>query len=338
MKPLKLISSLGSVLFLGSLLTVMNCGTDSSEIAQGNGVDPIEVTVQIDDPDQVTEAIAIAGATITAGAPPVPTTDAGTPEITNNDIAVTSSQDGAASITLNINAESVSGFYFQINGASSYLDIPFSSGGRIRPGGRILIDETATLEIDLIEGFEPGTFCGVVCAYDEVNRVSQPITICIEVIELGGENSAFIVGSWILTAVKNDDGDIINVGVLDEYPNTLQCSDGTSVTVTEGDRIDFLTASFSSLGAAVIDGQEYEKELDFNVSTCDNIVFIEEEDIIDLDGIWTYDDAAKELDMVLQNNEDNEQEVIRFSVVQNGVNIELTFLDQDTETLYFSPK
>lgn len=319
---------------ISSTLFFVNCGSDDEPDPDGgNGVTPVEVTVQIDDPNAVAAAIEVAGATVAQGDPPAPTTDAGTPEITSGNVNVKSSQDGSASISLDVNVEDLVGLYFQVEGASSYLDIPISANGRI------LMEEEVTVEIDLTEGFEPGIFCGIVCAYDEQNRVSQPVTVCIEVLELGGENSAFLIGTWELTASQDPNGDVIPVGTNEEFTETFHCQNGSTVDVTSIDRTDFIDVVFTSAGAISVDGQEYYKELDHGASTCDNIVFLEETDNIDLDGIWTYDDVAKQLDMVLQNNDSGEQEVVSFIVVRNGSNVELTFTGQTDEgTLFFKPK
>lgn len=333
---------LALVLLLGCALVFVRCDDDDSDSnsnPEGNGVDPIEATVEIGNADQVTEALDIAGATAVEGSAPTPTTTAGTPEIANEDVSVKAAQDGETSITLNYSGESVEGVYFQIDGASSYLDIPISSGGRL------LEEDAVTIAIDLVEAFEPGTFCGLICVYDAENRVSSPVTVCIEILELGGENSAFLVGTWELTAVKSSHNNVTTaVGESDEEPGTFQCPNSNeTIPYTNIYRLDFVTATFTNKGGATIDGEEYEKELDWNASSCDNLVYKEETDVIDMDGIWTYDDATSRMDMVLNNNEDNEQEVVSFSVVQNGSNIELTFIeldptDDENETLYFSPK
>lgn len=191
-----------------------------------------------------------------------------------------------------------------------------------------------------MEAFEPGTFCGEICVYDAENRVSQPITICIEVLELGGDNSAFLVGTWVLTAVEESNGQIINVGEEDEHQQTFNCPNNQgSVTFTKVFRTEFVTAKFNSDGSATIDGEEYEKELDWDTSTCDQLVYKEKTEAIAMNGIWTYNDDTSQLDMVLQNNEDNEQEVASFLVVQNGSNLELTFIsDNETNRLFFSPQ
>lgn len=325
------------VLTLGCALVFASCDDDEENGgSEGNGVEEVEATVEIEDADQVTDALEVAGATNVDGNPPSPTTDAGTPEITNEDINVQTGQEGETNITLNYNGTSVEGIYFQVTGATSYLDIPISTGGRK------LEDET-TIAIDLAEAFEPGTFCGEICVYDSENRVSEAVTVCIEVIELGGDGSAFIVGTWTLTGSKDaEDESITAVGEFDLETFNFTCSDGTSVEVTNKYRIDFATAVFDNKGNVRIDGEEYEKELDSGSSSCDQLVYHEETQTIDMDGIWTYDQEATRLDMVLQNNTDNEQEVVSFTVVQTDGGVELTFIDlnpgdDDDEggTLYF---
>lgn len=327
------------VFALGFAVVFTSCDDDDENGGTvEDGVEEVEATVEIADADQVTDALDVAGATNVDGNPPSPTTAAGTPEISNNDINVQTGQEGETNITLNYSGTSVEGAYFQVDGASSYLDIPISTGGRT-------MEDAVTIAIDLAAAFEPGTFCGEICVYDSENRVSEPVTVCIEVIELGGDGSAFIVGTWTLTGTKDsDDDEITAVGEDDVETDTFQCSDGTSVEVSNVYRIEFATAVFDNKGNVRIDGEEYEKELVWDNSTCDQLVYEEETEIIDMDGVWTYDSEAARLDMILQNNEDNEQEVVSFTVVQTDGGVELTFIDltpndgdDNDGTLYFSP-
>lgn len=329
---------LSAILILG--LYALGCTEeetpmDEEEDLTENPVVDITGTVDVTDANAVTTALQVSGATVQTGNPPAPSTDPGTPVILDEDFSVVSGQMGSATIAMEVEAESISGFYFQVNGASSYLDIPASIAN-----GRVAVEEVTYFNLGLADAFVPGTFCGQVCVYDEESRVSQPIEVCVEVVALGGKGSSFLIGKWSLVSTI-EDGQTIAVGELTTYTETFECGDGTIAEVSITERTDFIDVTFNDKGEVVIDGEEYYKYEQTNSSDC-QIDSEEGTDQIDGQGIWTYDMDKSTLTMVLEfANNDVGQEVVVFDVERDEEQVKLTFQEgggDDNETLVFEKK
>ncbi len=310
---MKKLTQLLSMLFTITIL-LSACGGDDDDDDNNDDNDDMspDTTIDISDPVAVSAEIVVAGATDIDGDPPAPSTDANAPLIDADDFDndLISTQGGSLVIDIDVSSGDVAGTYLQIKGSDSYFDIPFNPNGRVLKRGRLLQnDEAPAIEIAIPDNLGIGTFCADVCVYDSEARVSNIVEVCVEITELGGANSDFLTGNgW--TAVSFEDFDEagvieeIEIGelVVDTFPISLQCSDGSfeTVDVTESDRTDKLDVTFAVNGGVTVTIEEFERDLDFDVSTCEQQVYTEEDATTTLIGTWSYNETSKELIMVLK--------------------------------------
>ncbi|WP_340105622.1 YfaP family protein [Rhodohalobacter sp. 8-1] len=111
--------------------------------------------------------------------PPAPTGTSDSPIASNAIDQVTSSNGSTAPINFEFDNLSgyLAGFYLQVEGASSYFDIPFI--GNSVSGGDLQIP------LGIPSNVGEGEFCVNFCIYDSENRVSNVVTTCVDVLRLG---------------------------------------------------------------------------------------------------------------------------------------------------------
>ena len=174
--------------------------------------------------------------------------------------------------------------------------------------------------------------------YNSEARVSNIVTRCVTIKEIGGDNSSFLTANaWSAVSFEevDDSGDIIEYALgeltVDEFPASIQCADGTfeDVEISESDRVDNLTVTFSENGSVTVNFSEFEIDLDFETSTCENLVYIEDQFIATLVGTWSYNDVSKQLIMVLEITSSSDLEEIGDIEV---IEFEVEF-DESTSTL-----
>lgn len=293
------------------LFTLSRCSTDDSN-DMGD----------LSDADALTENLAIAGASLIAGDPPDPSGDPDAPEIDDPGDEV-GLQGGGLTFDLDVNSGNVAGVYLQIPGADSYFDIPASA----LQGGRIAIDEQA-FSIRLPDNIEPGEFCIEYCVYDSEARVSNVVFVCVEVGELGGENSEFLIGTWNVTMLVFVDGGETRTQIIGEPFSktliaTLTCSDGQStddIEYKETEDVDFIRVSFGAGGALRFEEEGEETYLNFNSSTCEEPAFVTDTYDDDFGGAWSYKEASNRLVMIVN-------EVDEGIEVQNVTDLIITVTD-----------
>ncbi len=306
------------VLALCMLFTLSHCTTD-------DGDDTGEI--DLNDSNALTEAIVVNGGTLVGGDPPAPSTDPNAPQIEDPGDEV-SVQGGELNLELPVISGNVSGVYLQIPGADSYFDIPASA----LVGGRIAQDYPQ-FSIELPDNIQPGTFCVDYCVYDSENLVSNIVTVCIEVGELGGENSDFLIGVWNVTQLAFSEGsgdtrtNIIGEPFTEVFVETLICSDGQTsreVEIEEIEDIDFIRITFSENGALRLEEDGEETYLDYQNSYCDDLVYTTETYSDDFTGGWSYEDDVKRLVMIINEVDDGVED-------QNVIDVTIT-VDGDTMT------
>ena len=347
---MKKITQLLSLLLTMTIL-MSACGDDDDDDNNddNNDMDPVDMTLDINDPDVVTDEIVISNAEIVEGNPPAPSSDPDAPSLNQSefDTDLLSIQGGSLLIDVSIQSGSVAGTFVQIVGADSYFDIPFNPSGRVLKRGRILQggDDDPVVEIEIPDNLGTGTFCAEVCVYDEDTRVSNIVEVCVEITELGGSNSDFLTAnSWKATGFEEEEDGVVDeyeIGelVVDTFTTSLVCADGTfeEVEVTESDRTDNLEITFAADGSVQVSLSEFERDLDFENSDCENQVYVEEEALITLDGSWSYNDTTKELTMALEvtsstfSEEVGDLEVIQFKVEFNENSSELRLTSDEDD-------
>ncbi len=175
------------------LLFVSSCNKDSGGVTE---VDP-------SDPDDVSRVLIIPGANSVDGQPPSPSSTPGTPTISNNQTSASVVSGNTLYLPFNFNSSNdgtggYAGCYVQVDGASSYFDIPEDN-----PTSS---DGLVVLPVGIPDNITEGEFCLSYCIYDADNRVSNVLSTCITIGSLQ-ECPAFNSGSSGLTIASYDLGD-----------------------------------------------------------------------------------------------------------------------------------
>lgn len=173
-----------------------NSNNNDDEQPQGEEIDlsefeTTEPTFDPIDPSTASAGINVAGSNRINGPAPSPTTADGTPELDDvyGDVPARALNGKSLDVNISSNSSDVQGIYLQVDGADEYLDAPVSSAN-LRT-----MQTTGTLPVELGENLPRGSFCISYCVYDNQARVSEPVTLCIEVQELGGNPD--LVGEWL---------------------------------------------------------------------------------------------------------------------------------------------
>lgn len=306
-----------AVVCLTIIFTLSHCSND--DIA--GLIDDLEDGIDINDPNALTDAVHIINAcqlrpiptpeyaTIehVAGDLPIPLNDPEAPDLEGNidpgfKVDVITSQGGSPEIEVNLSSGDIAGVYLQFTGADSYFDIPESA----LIGSHNSDDHEHTsgsIRIDLPPNIQPGTFCVDYCVYDFEGLVSNWVTICVEVAEIGGDNSDFLVGEWHLisfTETYHHGTQTIVIGTdtfEDSHHMLIQCADGRSkeVEVIETAFFDFKRFTFSEGGVLRFEATYTESHFDSKNSTCENLEYENESGVDDIGGVWSYEDAISRL-------------------------------------------
>ncbi|MEQ8905603.1 hypothetical protein [Ekhidna sp.] len=317
------------ILLLGmSFITVFtSCGDD-------DGVDGSGDLIDLSDANAVSNAIKITGATKIDGDPPSPSNDPNAPDLYDGD-DVYSSPGGKTVVKLDLSTGDAAGIYMQVSGADNYFKIPASSftGGRFPfSGGRISQSSgSPSFELELPDNISPGEFCIDLCVYDDENRVSNIVTTCVVITEIGGEDGQFLVGQWNITRIEDRYEGITYTRIIGEeteetYRFDMLCADGETyqeVEITETELFEYINLIFSSNGALRFKSSYENSYLDYENSTCENVEYYTESGMEDYDGVWSYTVDDKRLILVINFEEDGQidQEVLDLKITVNGDNM-----------------
>ena len=212
MKKMKQLLRLFAMLFTIAIL-ITACGGDDDDDDNNDDMSP-GTTIDINDPIAVSSEIIVSNATTVDGDPPAPSTDPAAPALDTNVDDLITTQGGSLLIDVDVSSGDVAGTYIQIVGSDTYFDIPFLPNGRILKRGRILQeDDEPAIEIEIPDGLGVGTFCAEICVYDSEARVSNIVTRCVTIKEIGGDNSSFLTANaW--SAVSFEEVDTLTRGFL----------------------------------------------------------------------------------------------------------------------------
>ena len=309
-----------------SAIVFSACGDDDS-----TKVAPEEVKLSINDPDAVSQAMSVSGATLKEGMPPSPTSDAASPILNDeggDEKGIAIAGNGRTIYVNETSGVSIAGIYLQIQGASSYFDIPVSStsveGGRVGFGRRARTKKTKTMNswygfnLEIPANLEAGEFCVSYCVYTTDGLVSNVAQVCIIVKEFGGDDSEFLTANaWELVSSTyyelydgQVDTDTTIVGQLNSntYDYQVTCGDSSAVvSITETDRLNYLYIAMSSNGAFTAEDEYYEKSLDHGNSNCQSIKYDETTLVYTIDGAWSYDAATGEMILIYNGEETDDQ-------------------------------
>lgn len=310
--------------------TLFSCGDDDPSLVEED-----VVLIAIDNPDEITAALTIEGATLRNGTPPLPTADFNAPfldEAEGDLLAITGSE-----LIIPVDEETaseVAGVYIQVKGASDYFDVPASSLGST--GGRSIFgkanknsrkQQDIAVYIGLPDNLSPGEFCVLYCVYDQENRISNIVEVCIEVLSFGGEGSEFLTANtWEMTSqsfYEEYDGfvysDTTVVGFVYEeiynYPLHCEGQPTQNVEVTLSYKINYLLFTLTSDGGFQVEESEYKRNIDFENTNCaEGLIYDEEIEINITEGAWSYNSQISEL-ILISTYEDFDGSIRRATVV-----------------------
>lgn len=349
-------------------LTLFSCSNDDDGPVK-------DLTINIENPDAVSAGLTFVNGTATyiKGAPPAPSTNPAAPVLGNNnqEDAVGISGSNLALQFNETTGNTIKGVYLQVKDASGYYNIELTnsnSGGRLFGGQKARVSKSARVQehdiilLGLPANLAPGVFCVTYCVYDDQNRVSNPIEVCIEVKSFGGKNSEFLTANaWQLESYyfkityggfTVEETRAVGEDYTDTYTTGLYCMDGSyyEVGVVEAERTNYVYATFLANGTLTIASSTYLKYMDGNASTCETgVVYIEDTDEGTGTGGWSYNDTSKELTTVSVDEYEEEGEVVtetsvsvfKTAVLNGKLKLSVDFTDEDgtySQTLTFVPK
>ncbi len=219
-------------LLIVSCISLSSCSSDDNnnetpDTENPDNTDPSEITAAT-----LTDGVTIDGATLQSGTPPAPN---GALDFQIS----TSKQEAFLTSGFNISftsTDQIAGAYLQFkdiegNNANGYYDVPASAFGDsdgIKSSGNSgkkkakqstskNEEENLIIDVDFEDTIPVGSFCYVICLYDDNGNISQIQEVCVDIEAWGGNSS--IVGEWIhvedtetpnLTNITCDNQEVIN--------------------------------------------------------------------------------------------------------------------------------
>ena len=310
MKTMKKFQLVG--LLVVTILFAQSCMPDDEPITpkpvvqieeEEEAIDPEEEETPEEEPEEetsngmsneITDNIIIDGSDKITGAPPTPN---GAISLDLSSVTKTGLPEEGFNIDFSSETDVV-GAYIQFKAtdatvADSYFDVDLlanaessKSGLKTKSKKRIASKPPSenSINIDFTPQLQTGSFCYVICVYDQAGNISAPQEVCINVSNWGGNTN--LVGTWNLTyneEIFEGETDTETVGVED-------CDDpvGNNTNDTRCYLIEYWNLTFNSDGT-------FESEIkEFNRDTADEPDFVDF-DIEILKGNWSYDPAAETL-------------------------------------------
>lgn len=176
-----LTKKLNSILFgtclLTGLLFFSACKKERS-INENEDPDP-NALIDPADANALAAVIIIPDGQTVEGSPPPPSSSPDAPTVTNNIQSVISSNGSTTPLDLNFEtlAADLGGCYILIDGADSFIQVPYP-GGSTSSG-------TLGIPISIPTNVDEGQFCVSYCVYDVNGLVSNIVNSCVNVLRLG---------------------------------------------------------------------------------------------------------------------------------------------------------
>ena len=175
------------------------------------------------DADAVSGVLIMLGANTNGGQPPPPSNLLGSPNVSNNQSSASVVSGNTLYLPFYYFSENdgtggYAGYYVQVDGASSYFDIPEEN---TTPSEGLIV-----LPVGIPDNITEGEFCLNYCIYDANNRVSNVLSTCIT-IGSPEECPAFKSGSSGLTIAQYDLGD--DPGIVEIEYDTYRIPDRIDV-------------------------------------------------------------------------------------------------------------
>ncbi len=287
-------------------LNFFSCSSDDNSSAKNKDA---EINAQENEPlevNSVSSALIIEGATKKTGT----LTPTGGLEFTMDYSKQSAMQKNGFEIEFNSSAN-YAGVYLQLkdeNGmADSYFDIPrdkISKSGKIQEaknnrgflkGKSAGKENDASIEVNLAESITAGTFCYVICLYDDQGNISEPTEVCVTVEAWAGNSD--LVGNWNFTKQIEDGKETkIKEQLCDDYTETI-CN--KEVLVNDCSTINSINIIFNSDGTYKLENITSEKYYDWDASqeACE-VIYREGDSKYVSSGKWAYNEEDKKLTLV----------------------------------------
>jgi hypothetical protein len=208
-----------SLLFVLGILLLMGSCKKNNDVANPDAL------ISPADANALTRVLVLPNGTQNlAGLPPSSTGGSLAPQITSPFTQLLSSNGGTIPLLYNyLNLTgSIAGFYVQVAGASSYFNVPYNNS--LGGNGQLQLPVTIPTNVD------SGRFCLALCVYDNNNRVSNIVRICVDVLRLG-------TGALQVSLSWNNDSDQ-DLYVTDPSGETISYTNKQSNSGGELDRDD----------------------------------------------------------------------------------------------------
>ncbi len=318
---------------VAALLIATSCGKDDDG---GNSSQLEEQAEQLEqtplEANTVADNVLIEGGSKMEGMPPTPNgaisldiSKAGETAFLNEGFNIPLSSDG-----------DIVGAYLQFKSndgtvADSYYDIDISSDFSFKKAAKrsifkknidqlvAKVDE-ANVDVDFNAQIEPGTFCYVICVYDQEGNISNPSEVCVTVESWGGSDA--VVGKWELVKEEytyEGETNVYNLGDPDCDEWTSSCENGEEVEMSVCYTQEYGILELKSDGSFVIDfkgsDQNYDEEA-FNqceLAYTDDTVFRYQSN-----GNWAYVSSEDRLTLVEYSYSIDEDGETETGTAENG--------------------
>ena len=219
------------------------------------------------------------------------------------------------------------GAYIQLKSADgtvdpTYFDIP-KRGFKAAPQeenrrgsklGQKEEEQTESIELDFDDTIPPGTFCYVICVYDNDGNISEPQEACVEVEAWGGNPN--LIGNWKLVKERYTDyetKEIIEVAKGEKYCDdyVLTCYNQGNETKTfenaDCETTQFIDVNFNEDGTFTSASEHIYDKIDHPKSseTCSLIIEKDQIDTYTSKGQWSFNEDTQEIVLVELSSTDN---------------------------------
>lgn len=303
------------------------------------------------------------------------TKKAGAPDTPNEAISFTLNKENTSALMLEgfdvkfNSANTVSGIYLQIKDtdgtiADGYYDIPVTQSilknseinlnkkrGLLKTQKNAVnnkvADDDTSIDVDFTSTIEPGTFCYVVCVYDDEGNISAPQEVCVTVESWGGNNE--LEGAWNYIKAEetyNGETETTNVGVesCDDYQ--LTCVDQQIIQYSNCYSTDLFTILLNTDGTYMFEVNNTESSINSEATydSCQEVLYTYD-DVSKSTGNWAYNQSNGNLILVefeytdtengvvteTETYDDGDAYVFELAAAVSGNNLTLTeeFVDSD---------
>lgn len=301
------------------------------------------------DPTLVSESVNVVNAIEKQGNPPSPTSNAPQATSLNPSLSLKPGQTAYLPILFENAENPVTGFYLQVNGASTYFEGTFPKNKSNRRKSNLKnskfkrfvgtekngdLEGVIVIPIEIPTSLPLGNFCVSYCVVDSAGNISNIVESCITLTETGTSDTEFLGSDipWEMKkAVYNFEGETETIFVGETYTDIEGCFKYTEL-------VDYFKLTLKTDGTQINEVKGYYKDEDI----CTDEVLYEEYYEETGEGYWSYLGDSNEfvLYFIYDDDGDIDGEYITFEVVELSANkftIKIVYDVDDTEE-YFLEK